>query len=589
MLAIEAFGETSGSLSVPGPLIRVVEGTLVNASVRNDLDQELLVHGLCGRDGGKKCEPLAVPPGSTRVVQFPAPPAGTYHYWATTMGAPVPFRELGGAFVVDPPGADTHNPTDRVFVISEWSSLTPAQLGEVFRSDDPGQTFVGFKPQAMFTINGLSWPATERLTYEAGKPAHWRVINLSSQAHPMHLHGFHFEVDSIGNGTRDTALPPDSRPRVVTQVLPPDGTMRMTWVPRREGNWLFHCHIMHHVSLERRLDTSQGAGHEHSLQRDSHGASRKGAGTHAGHEGSAGMAGMILGVKVVRPTGAPVETPAATGRPRRMTLVAARHEKNGEPALGFSLTGDDVDPASQTVVTPGPTLVLRRGEPVEITVVNKVGEPTAIHWHGMELESYYDGVHQWSGIGRKLAPMIEPDGSFVVRFTPPLAGTFIYHTHLHDERQLPLGLYGAMLVVEPGDTHDPATDHPVIVGRSGLDPAAPDVFIPVIPVVINGEHAPVMVWKAGARHRIRLINITPDDILTVALQTAQGPVNWTPLAKDGAPVPASARTSKPARQPIAVGETYDFEVDVPPGRQTMWLEVRTTAGKWQAQGKVIVK
>ena len=39
--------------------------------------------------------------------------------------------------------------------------------------------------------------------------------------------------------------------------------------------------------------------------------------------------------------------------------------------------------------------------------------------------------------------MIESGGSFVVRFTPPHTGTFIYHTHLHDERQLPLGLYGA--------------------------------------------------------------------------------------------------------------------------------------------------
>ena len=57
-------------------------------------------------------------------------------------------------------------------------------------------------------------------------------------------------------------------------------------------------------------------------------------------------------------------------------------------------------------------------------------------------------MHNWSGIDRKLAPMIEPDGSFVVRFTPPRSGTFMYHTHLHDERQLPLGLYGPMLVVD---------------------------------------------------------------------------------------------------------------------------------------------
>ena len=55
--------------------------------------------------------------------------------------------------------------------------------------------------------------------------------------------------------------------------------------------------------------------------------------------------------------------------------------------------------------------------------------------------------------------MIEAGGRFVVRFTPPRAGTFIYHTHLHDHRQLSSGLYGAMIVIEPGETFDPATDH----------------------------------------------------------------------------------------------------------------------------------
>jgi FtsP/CotA-like multicopper oxidase with cupredoxin domain len=45
----------------------------------------------------------------------------------------------------------------------------------------------------------------------------------------------------------------------------------------------------------------------------------------------------------------------------------------------------------------GPPIVLTRGQPVEIEVVNRVKDPTAIHWHGIELESYYDGVPGWSG------------------------------------------------------------------------------------------------------------------------------------------------------------------------------------------------
>jgi FtsP/CotA-like multicopper oxidase with cupredoxin domain len=242
-----------------------------------------------------------------------------------------------------------------------------------------------------------------------------------------------------------------------------------------------------------------------------------------------------------------------------------------------------------TPAVPGPALVLKRGEPVEIAVVNRLGERTALHWHGMELDSYYDGVHGWSGAGRKVAPMIEPDASFVVRFTPPRSGTFIYHTHLHDERQLPLGLYGPMLVVDDDQAYQPETDHVIVVGQNGVDPAAPDVLVPTAPLAINGQAAPVFTWKAGARHRVRLINITPETIVSVSLQSAQGPITWTPVAKDGAELPAGRRQGVTARQTIAVGETYDFEIDVPPGRRTLWLEVRSAAGKWEAQGQVIAK
>ena len=50
-LDVESFGEVSGPLQVPAPLIRVPEGTEIVASIRNDLDAMLQVHGLCARDG----------------------------------------------------------------------------------------------------------------------------------------------------------------------------------------------------------------------------------------------------------------------------------------------------------------------------------------------------------------------------------------------------------------------------------------------------------------------------------------------------------------------------------------------------------
>ncbi len=138
-----------------------------------------------------------------------------------------------------------------------------------------------------------------------------------------------------------------------------------------------------------------------------------------------------------------------------------------------------------------------------------------------------------------------------------------------------------MIVLDPGETLDAATDHVVVIGRGGPQPDSP--------VVLNNERALEVVWKAGSRHRLRLINITPDDIVSVALMSGDAVKMWRPLTKDGAPVPSESRSPVTARQVIGVGETYDFEIETPPGRGNMWLEVRTTGGRWHTQGRVIVR
>lgn len=569
-ILIEAFSEGSSAPSAPAPLIRVPEGTAIAVSVRNDLEHTLRVHGLCDRSNAS-CRPLEVPASETREVHFTSGPPGTYHYWATTTGMPLQFRavddtQLSGAFIVDPPGAAPD--ADRVFVITEWGSLTRDELEHIAEQDDPGATFLKLRPDMLFLINGRSWPHTERLTYREDDRVRWRVVNLSTQAHPMHLHGFYFEVDSLGDGMREQAYATGQRSSVVTQVLQPGATLAMTWKPERAGNWLFHCHLMIHVSPTLHVDGSP-----------------KSTNGHDDHHASAGMTGMVLGVTVLPSVETPAAAPdIASPAPRKMTLLIESEPKRfaEAPAFGFRLVDSgDVQSSSESAPIPGPTLVLTRGEPVEITLVNKLPEGTAIHWHGMELDSYYDGVHGWGGMGHRVTPLIEPGESFVARFTPPRTGTFMYHTHLHDHRQLTSGLYGAMLVVEPNETFDESTDHVFVMGRGGPHAKAP--------VVLNGMREPVVVWRASVRHRIRLINITPDDMLSVTLQTNEGPVTWRPLTKDGAPVPNERCQPASARQVIGVGETYDFEYEAPARRQTLWLEVRSPGGKWQSQGRVIVK
>jgi FtsP/CotA-like multicopper oxidase with cupredoxin domain len=242
---------------------------------------------------------------------------------------------------------------------------------------------------------------------------------------------------------------------------------------------------------------------------------------------------------------------------------------------------------------PGPVLTLVRGQPVEVDLINEMTADTAIHWHGIELDSYFDGVPGWGGTVGSTTPPIAAGQRFTARFTPPRAGTFIYHTHWHDEAQLSGGLYGALIVLEPGERYDPTTDHIFIAAHEG-----PEVAGRREPIVLNGRSATVPaaapgptpnVLRANVPNRVRLINITPANVaLTFVLTDGFAPVQWTPLAKDGAALPDSQRRSREARQLVSVGETYDFEVHPVAGR-LLWLELRRGNGEWVAQVLLVTR
>src|SRR5262249_5482950 len=118
------------------------------------------------------------------------------------------------------------------------------------------------------------------------------------------------------------------------------------------------------------------------------------------------------------------------------------------PVKGFILR-EGINISSDSAHIPGPPIILTRDEPVAIKVINRLKEPTTIHGHGLEIESYFDGVSGWGNRGNQLAPLIMPGDSFTAHITPPRAGTFIYHTHMHNS-QLFAGMYGPLIVLEPG-------------------------------------------------------------------------------------------------------------------------------------------
>jgi manganese oxidase len=532
--AVLAFAERGGPLQIPGPLIRVPVGTTVRVQIDNPTDSTLVVHGLSARHQ-PVLDTLVVPARGSVEHRFVADVVGTYYYWGTTTRAPLDSRmyedsQLGGAFIVDPAGGSA---PDRVFVLGLWLDSAPLADGS---PDFSGEYAV---------LNGRPWPLTERLTYELGDSIRWRVINASFDVHPMHLHGFYYRVDARGDLARDSIFWPAQQRMAVTERLLPGQTITLVWSPDRPGGWLFHCHLSFHVLA----NPGRGAQREDAETRQS--SIRLG---HPHHDPQnhveTGMGGLMLATTVTAPPDWEFDEPAF----RELRLFINSDSVAGASRrFAYVLMEDDVVPAPDSLRLPGSTLVLRRGEPTGIRVFNRSTEPTQIHWHGLELQSYYDGVVGVGGHPGMPTPPIMPGDSFEMRITPPRAGSFMYHTHMNDVKQQTEGLYGAIVVLEPDEAWDPARDIVLMVGN---DRAASRVT-----TLLNGraEHQPIEL-RVGEGYRLRLMNITvggPN--LRMRLVRADGAIErWTLHMKDGHAVPLHRRVLEDAEQQVSIGETYDF-------------------------------
>lgn len=169
------------------------------------------------------------------------------------------------------------------------------------------------------------------------------------------------------------------------------------------------------------------------------------------------------------------------------TLVAqpvARQLLPGAAPTPMWLYGD----AAQGSVA-GPLIELREGDQVEIRVVNRLPQPTTMHWHGLPVPPDQDG--------NPLA-LIEPGASRIYRFTLPkgCAGTYWYHPHPHNmtAEQVFRGLAG-----------------PIVV-RAADDPLAgwPErqLFISDLKLASDGTIPPndMMDWMNGREGQFALVN-----------------------------------------------------------------------------------
>jgi FtsP/CotA-like multicopper oxidase with cupredoxin domain len=176
-------------------------------------------------------------------------------------------------------------------------------------------------------------------------------------------------------------------------------------------------------------------------------------------------------------------------------------------------------------------------------------------------------------------PPIAPADSFAAEFTPPRSGTFPYHSHLHELRQIGSVMYVAIIVSDaPRDT---TVDHLIVAGGGGLpvfDKDGPSFLL------VNGRTRPrAMKMIAGVPNRIRIVSIHADNILNFRFGDDSTVAAWTPIARDGADLPEGLKRSRSSMIQMGPGETADF-IYTPPRTGRMSLEV----WMWPSGQKVVL-
>lgn len=105
-----------------------------------------------------------------------------------------------------------------------------------------------------------------------------------------------------------------------------------------------------------------------------------------------------------------------------------------------NITGKEVMGMAINGTIPGTTLRFTEGEYAKIHVTNNMDVETSVHWHGLLLPNFYDGVPYLN------TPPIAPGESFTYEFALNQSGTYWYHSHTMLQEQS--GVYGS-IVIEP--------------------------------------------------------------------------------------------------------------------------------------------
>jgi manganese oxidase len=221
--------------SMPGPTIQVNEGDRVRLVVENRLPEPFSMHwhGLeipVEMDGMPGISQDAIAPGARFSYEFTLRQNGTFFYHSHM--AMQEMMGLIGLFIIHPRRA--HAPAvDRDFgiILQGWAILPNNTV--------PNTLAMEFN---WLTMNGKSGPATTPLIARLGERVRIRLVNLSMDHHPIHMHGHTFYVTGTEAGRIRTQTVPEN-----TVLVGVAQARDIEFVADNEGDWHLHCHLPHHM------------------------------------------------------------------------------------------------------------------------------------------------------------------------------------------------------------------------------------------------------------------------------------------------------------------------------------------------------
>ncbi len=222
--------------SMPGPAIEVMEGDRVRIIVTNKLPEPTSMHwhGLevpIGMDGVPGISQPLIMPGETFTYEFTLYQNGTFFYHSH-----MPMQELVGMiglFIVHP--RKPHLPrVDKDFglILQGWAILPNNTV--------PNTLAMEFN---WLTFNGKAGPDCTPLIVKQGERVRIRLVNLSMDHHPIHLHGHQFYV----TGTEGGRIPQSAWYPGNTVLVGVAQARDIEFEAKYAGEWMLHCHLPHHM------------------------------------------------------------------------------------------------------------------------------------------------------------------------------------------------------------------------------------------------------------------------------------------------------------------------------------------------------